>query len=134
MSDEYFEASLSECLPDEADFDIERIYEDHKARVLKYQAMDLAKNGFFDRVNFSDALEKYLERNRQLRDVRNGVHKNPEIDYGKVAYTFALQLSNVTAFIILAHTPIWPMFLLTVPLFLGLNYYWLLKDSDGRQG
>jgi len=122
------EIKLSECLPDETDLEIERLYGDFEARVLKYKAQYWIKVGFLkDKAHFSSTLDKFLMRKYAARE------KNlQKLHYGKIAYTVAIQLASIAVLVTLAFTPLWPLTLITVPLLLGLNYYWLLKDTNGR--
>ena len=60
-------------LPESYDDSIEKLYDSHLARCLKYEAeAELQFRTVQSASEFSDALDRYLYRNKRLRELRSG--------------------------------------------------------------
>jgi hypothetical protein len=123
---------LLDYAPDELLDSTERLWDAHEARCYKYAAQSaMTKMCHNSQGEFNDTFERYMKNSRRLREIREGTAE-PEpfrLDYGKVAYTGATQVANITLAGLCITLGAWPMALLTIPTLLALNYHWLTKDQ-----
>jgi len=81
---------------------------------------------------FTDALKRWRSNREKLSAYRAGLwtpKKRYDVDWGKVGYTTMLQLTNALIAAGCIFTGSWPVAILSIPAFIGLNIYFLTKDS-----
>jgi hypothetical protein len=117
--------------------DNERIYDAQEARLYKDRAKQaLTKRMIKQTAGWSETYKKWRDNSEKLEAYRAG-HWKPEkkfeLDWGKVSYTALLQLMNALVAAGCILTGGWAFALLTVPAFIALNFYFLIKDSEGNE-
>jgi hypothetical protein len=114
--------------------DNERIYDRQEARLYKDRAKQaLTKRMIKQTSGWTDTYKRWRE-NRDKLDAYRAGHWKPEPqgflpDWGKITYTALMQLLSVLVAAGCIFSGAWPVTLLTVPGFIALNLFFLIKDS-----
>lgn len=115
--------------------DNEKIYDRQDGRLYKMRAKDaFTARMIKETSSFGETYRRWRD-NREKTDAYNaGVWKPEpkplEIDSKKVTYTVLLQLLSALVVTGCIFTGVWALALLTVPAFITLNIYFLIKDKD----
>lgn len=117
--------------------DVEDIYERKEARDYKRRAQAaMNKNTLKKTAAFQKTWKRWREENVLRSAMRDGLWTPPKqpskVDGAKVAYTFAVQLANLTQAILFITIGLWPLVFLTIPAIVLYNLVWLLNQQRGE--
>lgn len=128
--------NLMDYAPDDLVDEDEKLWEAHEARAYKYEAQAaMSQWSMKNQHEFANTFKRYLNNTKRLRDIRDGTvipFQESGTDYQKVRQAVAIQSINLGIAIVCISLGVWPVVLFTLPAFLGLNYYWLVKDQNQR--
>jgi len=85
-------------------------------------------------IKTSALVDKYINRNKRLRDLDNGAKSKFELDWGKVSYTGLLQLMNLLMCSACIISGAWAAIVVVFPAMMAFNFYLLKKDSEQKDG
>lgn len=118
--------------------DTEKEYDAQEGRLYKMKAKDaLNKRTIKQTMGWNSAFSRWKENREKLDAYRAGTWQPEprgfEADWGKIAYTGVLQSASLFIAVGCIYNGVWWASLLTIPLFLALNFFFLAKDSENDE-
>jgi len=126
----------SSCFVKPKDIDAElALYSAHAERVEEYERQTAMKLYHIKQdIQTSALVDKYLDRNKRLVELKDGAKDKFELDWGKVSYTGLLQLMNLLVCGACIISGAWAAIVVVFPAMMAFNFYLLKKDSKQKDG
>jgi len=115
--------------------DNEQIYDKQDGRLYKMRAKDAyTKRMFKETSSFASTYQRWRDNREKIDSYNSGIckpkQKTAQIDGKKVTYTALLQLLNALVAAGCIFSGYGLVSILTIPAFITLNIYFLIKDKD----